>query len=424
MPIAGNSARIARAASRPSVAKDGGIRMSRTTSSGVCSRTRRISSTASPARPVTSNAECSSSRAIPSRRRRSSSAITTRVPIGLVGQYRRALTPARDQSRRLPTRRGSRRSQRGSQGTMSTLCSIVDRTYEVFNSRSFEEYRELLAEDVELVMSGIHVKGLAAVTDFVSVTAQVRPAMRIEPQRVFVEAGDTIVTQVRMIDAPPEGSPDDALVETDACGLYRIEDGRIVIWRVDVDPGGEDLSSVALAAAAAEQSAPRRVPELVARQVAPEQLFEVVGEELGRLLGGNPTRVVRFEPIPTAVDVPGEEHAWVEVPILVDGRPWGAIEVGGPTVGEEPGGTEERVAQFAELLSTSISNFESRSRVTRLADEQSALRRIATLVAGDPPPEVVFGTLAEELGELLEVDIASILRSETDATATVPRGWH
>jgi signal transduction histidine kinase/limonene-1,2-epoxide hydrolase len=306
---------------------------------------------------------------------------------------------------------------------MSTLRSIVDRTYEVFNSRSFDQYRELLAEDVELVMSGIHVKGLAAVTDFVSVTAQVRPAMRIEPQLVFVETGDTIVTQVRMIDAPPEGSPDDALVETDACGLYRIEDGRIVIWRVYVDPVGEDLSSVALVAAAAEQAALRRVAELVARQTPPERLFEVVDEELGRLLEGSPVRVVRFEPDEAAVDVPDEGEAWVETPIVVDGRPWGAIRVGGSTAAEPPGGTEERVAQFAELLSTSISNFESRARVTRLAAEQSGLRRIATLVAGHPPPEVVFATLAEELGALLEVDTAAILRYETDATATVLAGW-
>jgi signal transduction histidine kinase/limonene-1,2-epoxide hydrolase len=306
---------------------------------------------------------------------------------------------------------------------MSTLRSIVDRTYEVFNSRSFDQYRELLAEDVELVMSGIHVKGLAAVTDFVSVTAQVRPAMRIEPQLVFIETGDTIVTQVRMIDAPPEGSPDDALVETDACGLYRIEDGRIVIWRVYVDPVGEDLSSVALAAAAAEQAALRRVAELVARQTPPEELFEVVGEELGRLLEGSPVRAVRFEPDEAAVDVPDEGEAWVETPIVVDGRPWGAIRVGGSSAAEPPGGTEERVAQFAELLSTSISNFESRARVTRLAAEQSGLRRIATLVAGHPPPEVVFATLAEELGALLEVDTAAILRYETDATATVLAGW-
>ena len=32
---------------------------------------------------------------------------------------------------------------------MSQLRSIVDRTYEAFNSRSFEQYRELLAEDVD-----------------------------------------------------------------------------------------------------------------------------------------------------------------------------------------------------------------------------------------------------------------------------------
>ena len=92
---------------------------------------------------------------------------------------------------------------------MSRLRSIVDRTYEVFNARDFDAYGDLLDEDVELVMSGVAVRGIAAVTDFVAVTAQVRPGMRIEPRRVFVEAGDTLVTEVCMIDTATAGSTDD-----------------------------------------------------------------------------------------------------------------------------------------------------------------------------------------------------------------------
>jgi GAF domain-containing protein len=81
------------------------------------------------------------------------------------------------------------------------------------------------------------------------------------------------------------------------------------------------------------------------------------------------------------------------------------------------------VAQFAELVSTAISNIESRAKVERLAAEQSALRRVATLVAREHAPEDRFATLAEELGVLLGVDATLILRYEADSSATVVAGW-
>jgi light-regulated signal transduction histidine kinase (bacteriophytochrome) len=70
---------------------------------------------------------------------------------------------------------------------------------------------------------------------------------------------------------------------------------------------------------------------------------------------------------------------------VVDGRLWGAM-VACKAAETLPPDTEERVAQFAELVSTAISNVESRTKVERLATEQAALRRVATLVAegGDP----------------------------------------
>jgi hypothetical protein len=40
----------------------------------------------------------------------------------------------------------------------------------------------------------------------------------------------------------------------------------------------------------------------------------------------------------------------------------------------------------------------------RLAEEQSALRRVAMLLARAAPPEQVFTAVAEEVGGLLEVD--------------------
>ena len=39
-----------------------------------------------------------------------------------------------------------------------------------------------------------------------------------------------------------------------------------------------------------------------------------------------------------------------------------------------------------------------RAPLTRLAEEQAALRRVATLVARGAPPEEVFAAVAEEVG--------------------------
>jgi signal transduction histidine kinase len=110
-------------------------------------------------------------------------------------------------------------------------------------------------------------------------------------------------------------------------------------------------------------------------------------------------------------------------PLIVDGRLWGAMAVASSLAETMPPGTEEHVAQFAELVSTAISNIESRGKVERLAAEQSALRRVATLVAREHSPEDLFATLAEEIGVLLEVDASAILRYEADSTATVVAGW-
>ena len=46
-----------------------------------------------------------------------------------------------------------------------------------------------------------------------------------------------------------------------------------------------------------------------------------------------------------------------------------------------PPDTEQRIAEFAELVATAISNLEARAEIERLAEEQSALRRVAELVA-------------------------------------------
>ena len=62
-------------------------------------------------------------------------------------------------------------------------------------------------------------------------------------------------------------------------------------------------------------------------------------------------------------------------------------------------------------------------RVQRFADEQAAIRRVATLVARGVAPSETFGVVAAEVGRLLGADVAVVFRYEPDRTATVVGLW-
>ncbi|MFL5944662.1 MAG: PAS domain S-box protein [Gaiellaceae bacterium] len=59
------------------------------------------------------------------------------------------------------------------------------------------------------------------------------------------------------------------------------------------------------------------------------------------------------------------------------------------------------------------------AEVGQLAQEQRALRRVATLVAAEATPERVFTAVSEEAARLLEVTSSAVFRYEGDDTATV-----
>jgi signal transduction histidine kinase len=59
----------------------------------------------------------------------------------------------------------------------------------------------------------------------------------------------------------------------------------------------------------------------------------------------------------------------------------------------------------------------------RLSEEQSALRRIATLVAQSTPPPVVFEAVTREVGLLCRADLARMERYEEDGTVTGVAAW-
>ena len=58
-----------------------------------------------------------------------------------------------------------------------------------------------------------------------------------------------------------------------------------------------------------------------------------------------------------------------------------------------------------------------------LADEQAALRRVATLVAGDPSPSRVFDAVTEEVGRLLGLPGANVMQLDGPGRATVVGAW-
>jgi PAS domain S-box-containing protein len=113
-----------------------------------------------------------------------------------------------------------------------------------------------------------------------------------------------------------------------------------------------------------------------------------------------------------------ELRAAAGAPIIVGGDVWGAMSGHAVRV-PLPNHVEDRLAHFSELVAMAISNTESRAGLARLAEEQTALRRVATLVARGTRPEEVFAAVANEVGRLLSVDIANVIRYESDDMVTL-----
>ena len=190
-------------------------------------------------------------------------------------------------------------------------------------------------------------------------------------------------------------------------------------------------SEQALRTLAAEQAALRRVATTVASEAEQERVFAVVTEEVGRLLGAQSSNMVRFEPDGTAIvtgawstgsapsvplgthealdgptaaarirdsgspervdsydGVPGSTaemlrdlgfRSSVGAPIKLAGRLWGAVMVSTVEARLFPAGSEQRIADFAELVAIALANAEARLELAasraRIVETGDAERR-------------------------------------------------
>jgi GAF domain-containing protein len=216
-----------------------------------------------------------------------------------------------------------------------------------------------------------------------------------------------------------------------------------------------------------QQVALRRVATLVAEGAPPTVLFSAVAEEVGRLFGvaaitlnrydgdscvvladpqvsgfpigsrwplggdslarrvlatGQPARIDDYAELPGEIAATMRElgHvAAVGVPIIVGGEVWGILTVGGPSADSVPADTAARLAGFTDLVGTALANTEARDELRTLADEQAALRRVATLVAKGAPPDDLFAAVAREIGQLFDVATVTLDRYDGSESVTL-----
>jgi GAF domain-containing protein len=140
---------------------------------------------------------------------------------------------------------------------------------------------------------------------------------------------------------------------------------------------------------------------------------------------GRPARIEDYTDLPGPLAAGAREsslNATAGAPIIVNGAVWGAMGVSSPDA-PLPDRTEDRLAKFTELVATAIANSQAHDELTRLADQQAALRRVATQVAAGAPPATVFEVVSTEVAALIGAEGAALTRFEEDGTVTAVSGW-
>jgi len=243
----------------------------------------------------------------------------------------------------------------------------------------------------------------------------------------------------------------------------------------------DELSGSTLRAIAAEQAALRRVATLVARGVPAQRVFDAVCAETGRLIGATTVNLAHFRPddmnetmsgwslrgvhVPAGTRLPlagssinslirhsrapGRVEGYgnadgplaarlralgirseVGAPVVVDGQVWGALIAGTDQPEPLPAGAEFRVASFAELIATAVSNataraelMASRARVVAAADE--ARRRLARDLHDGAQQRLVSVIISLQMAEQrLDSDPPEGRRLLMDALGHAREGLH
>jgi len=142
---------------------------------------------------------------------------------------------------------------------------------------------------------------------------------------------------------------------------------------------------------------------------------------------GQPLRIDDYTQIRSAIAAPAREldiGMAAGVPVIVSGRVWGAVVVAaGYERSPLPADTLDRLDVFTELVATAIANSDARTEIERLAQEQAALRRVATLVARGAETGEVFAAVAREVSEVMHLPVAGVQRYEDGETMTVLATW-
>jgi signal transduction histidine kinase len=86
-------------------------------------------------------------------------------------------------------------------------------------------------------------------------------------------------------------------------------------------------------------------------------------------------------------------------------------------------GRLDAVNLIADQLAVSLDNAQTRVELRGFAEQQAALRRVATLVARGVQPEQVFTAVTDEAGLLLKVDYTVLSRYDPDGLVTVVGHW-
>jgi signal transduction histidine kinase len=306
--------------------------------------------------------------------------------------------------------------------------------------------------------------GRAAQIDFEDVEGDIAATLRASGVREAI--GVPVVVDGELWGLVIAVGTDEQPLPTDGAG--RLESfTHLVATALSNAQARDDLRRIA-----AEQSALRAVATLVARGAAAEKVFATVAAEVAQLLGAPAISMLRFEPDGTsvAIAVYGDEnpfgpgtrfepwpgvmqqvrqtgrparledyahstgpttarlqaariHSGVGVPITVDGEVWGTIIALAPGGGSLPEGIEPRLGRFTDLVATALSNAQARAEVRSLADEQAALRRVATLVAEGAEPEAVFDAVSEEAGPLLGAASVNLAQFTIDGYNLTRSGW-